>query len=195
VFTFVPVHAAGIYESRHQECISDYAVSSYTPTLAALLRAQRHTPILSAETPRLLVIAAEKAQDATLSMLPMVREEIAAVIESVRKVGISLEKEDKSVSATISEVSTQLEAAHFVHIACHGIQDPDTPLKSHFCLCDGDVSVQDLMNLDLKDACFAFLSACETAKGDRKQPDQTIHLAAAMLFIGFKSVVATLWYV
>jgi CHAT domain-containing protein len=49
------------------------------------------------------------------------------------------------------------------------------------------------MKLDLKDAVFAFLSACETAKGDTEQPDQAIHLAAAMLFVGFKSIVATMW--
>jgi CHAT domain-containing protein len=50
-----------------------------------------------------------------------------------------------------------------------------------------------LMQLKLPKALFAFLSACETAQGDREQPDQAIHLAAAMLFTGFRSVVATMW--
>jgi CHAT domain-containing protein len=49
------------------------------------------------------------------------------------------------------------------------------------------------MDLDLKDAFLAFLSACETAKGDKEQPDQTVDLAAAMLFVGFRSVIATMW--
>jgi CHAT domain-containing protein len=49
------------------------------------------------------------------------------------------------------------------------------------------------MKLDLKHAQLAFLSACETAKGDREQPDQAIHLAATMLFVGFKSVIGTMW--
>jgi CHAT domain-containing protein len=40
---------------------------------------------------------------------------------------------------------------------------------------------------------FAFLSACETAKGDRSQPDQAVHLAASLLFCGFRSVIATMW--
>jgi hypothetical protein len=52
-----------------------------------------------------------------------------------------------------------------------------------------------LIELKLDDAFLAFLSACETAKGDKKQPDQAMHLAAAMLFSGFKSIVATMWYV
>jgi CHAT domain-containing protein len=55
--------------------------------------------------------------------------------------------------------------------------------------------VSELMKLDLKGAFLAFLSACETAKGDRNQPDQAIHLAATMLFVGFKSVVASMWWV
>jgi CHAT domain-containing protein len=51
------------------------------------------------------------------------------------------------------------------------------------------------MELKLDYAFLAFLSACETAKGDNEQPDQAMHLAAAMLFSGFKSIVATMWYV
>jgi CHAT domain-containing protein len=50
------------------------------------------------------------------------------------------------------------------------------------------------MKLNLERPLLAFLSACETATGDIRQPDQTIHLAAAMLFAGFQSVVATMWY-
>jgi CHAT domain-containing protein len=49
------------------------------------------------------------------------------------------------------------------------------------------------MELDLKHAHLAFLSACETAKGDRAQPDQAIHLAATMLFVGFRSIIGTMW--
>jgi CHAT domain-containing protein len=52
-----------------------------------------------------------------------------------------------------------------------------------------------LMELKLDNAFLAFLSACEMAKGDKEQPDQAMHLAAGMLFRGFKSVIATMWYV
>jgi CHAT domain-containing protein len=53
--------------------------------------------------------------------------------------------------------------------------------------------VSDIMELDLKSPYLAFLSADETAKGDCGQSDQSMHLAATMLFVGFKSVVATMW--
>jgi CHAT domain-containing protein len=51
------------------------------------------------------------------------------------------------------------------------------------------------MDLKLPKAMITYLSACETAKGGKKQPDQAVHLAASMLFCGFRSVVGTMWYV
>jgi CHAT domain-containing protein len=118
-----------------------------------------------------------------------VNDEITRIVECATAAGMAVDT-GNSITA-----SAQLVSAQFIHVACHGIQDSEAPLKSRFCVVDGDVSVQELMNLDLKNAFLAFLSACETAKGDQKQPDQTIHLAATMLFAGFSSVVATLWYV
>jgi CHAT domain-containing protein len=55
------------------------------------------------------------------------------------------------------------------------------------------LTVSKLMALNLPNAFLAMLSACETAKGDAAQPDQVVHLAAAMLYVGFRSVVGTLW--
>lgn len=42
---------------------------------------------------------------------------------------------------------------------------------------------------------FAYLFACHTTVGDEESPDEAIHLAAAMQFVGFKSVIATMWAV
>jgi CHAT domain-containing protein len=99
-----------------------------------------------------------------------------------------------SGEATKEEIFDALQSANIVHIACHGTQNALDPLQSAFHLGnDRSLTVSDLMKLDLKHAQLAFLSACETAKGDRSQPDQAIHLAAAMLFVGFRSVVGTMW--
>lgn len=46
----------------------------------------------------------------------------------------------------------------------------------------------------MSNAEFAFLSACHSAAVDSQgSPDEVLHLAAAMQFSGFKSVVGTLW--
>jgi CHAT domain-containing protein len=97
--------------------------------------------------------------------------------------------------ATVERVTDRVHSANFVHLACHGIQDPANALESDFYLRGGMLTISKLMELRLDRPWFAFLSACETAKGDAEQPDQVMHLAAAMLFAGFKSVVATMWSV
>jgi CHAT domain-containing protein len=191
-FNFVPIHAAGIYDGAEEEreCVADYVVSSYTPTLAALSRAQNGTGTFSVKESRLLLIAAGRAHDPSLPTLFNIEEETQHIVQIAEKVGISQEVYS---SATISQVTTSIKSAQLVHVACHGIQDGKEPLKSAFHLSDGYMTVSKLMELDLNAAFFAFLSACDTAKGDENQPDQTIHLAATMLFVGFKSVVATMW--
>jgi CHAT domain-containing protein len=82
--------------------------------------------------------------------------------------------------------------ANILHLACHGVQAAQ-PLESCFVLADGKLTIGDLMKLDLPQATFAFLSACQTAKSNHNHADQTVHLAASMLFCGFRSVVGTLW--
>jgi CHAT domain-containing protein len=115
------------------------------------------------------------------------------VISVAEKAQLSVNDKCLKHSATLANTTDSLESSHFAHIACHGIQHPTDALSSGFCLQDDNLTVSHLMELDLENAFFAFLSACETAKGDAKQPDQTVHLAAAMLFVGFRSVVATMW--
>jgi CHAT domain-containing protein len=189
----VPVHAAGIYEGPDQECCSHYFVSSYTPSLTALWRAQTHVQTIRRADLKLALLAAEHTQDASLPPLFNVKSEIQDIVGVAEQAHVSLDDQVPSNDATTAHVSKSLQAADIVHIACHGIQNMTDALSSGFYLSDGRLTISKLMELDLKHAFLAFLSACETAKGDQEQPDQTIHLAAAMLFAGFRSVFATMW--
>jgi CHAT domain-containing protein len=91
------------------------------------------------------------------------------------------------------DVLGHIQSASILHLACHGSQNPSDALQSGFALEDALLTVSKLMELELPQAFLAVLSACETAKGDVAQPDQAVHLAATMLFAGFKSIVATMW--
>jgi CHAT domain-containing protein len=140
-----------------------------------------------------LLVAAEHVANTSLSSLPCVPEEMRVIGASADKSGVPYAAPSRVVS-TAEQAAAALPSATLVHIACHGLQDTEQPLESAFYLSDGGVlSVSDIMELNLESAYLAFLSACETAKGDRKQPGQAIHLAATMLFVGFKSIVATMW--
>jgi CHAT domain-containing protein len=100
-----------------------------------------------------------------------------------------------SAHTSLSELRSLLEGtpAHILHFACHGIQDPN-PLKSALMLQDGRLTIKEIMQFNLPRAVMAFLSACQTAKGDKNAPDQAMHLAASMLFCGFRSVIGTMWW-
>jgi CHAT domain-containing protein len=132
-----------------------------------------------------------------MPILLNVEKESRNVRAAATKASVSIDDSGSGVDdgTVVARVAEVFKNTNMVHIACHGKQNKANPLSSGFCLSDGSFSISHLMNLDLRDAIFAFLSACETAKGDEKQPDQTVHLAATMLFVGFRSVVATMWSV
>lgn len=50
-----------------------------------------------------------------------------------------------------------------------------------------------LIQCELENAAFAYLSAGLTTIGDEEHPDEVIHFALAMMFAGFRSVIGTLW--
>jgi CHAT domain-containing protein len=192
---FLPIHAAGVYSQGKPECCSDYVVSSYAPTLSALRRARMNLVPMDRRSLVLLAAAASQSSSSPgLSRLDNVRPEIAHVAQIARASGfVEVLECGHTSAAKVREVRDALPRANIVHLACHGVQDQEDPLDSGFFLGDGKLAVSDLMDLRLDRAFLAFLSACETAKGDKDQPDQVIHLAATMLFCGFRSVVATMW--
>jgi CHAT domain-containing protein len=126
-----------------------------------------------------------------LPYIPGVDDEVQTVAGIVMSTS-ALVANDVYAPSMVHSVLAQAPSAHILHLACHGHQHED-PLQSYFALHDGRLTISALMDLKLPNAMLAYLSACETAKGDKKQPDQAVHLAASMLFCGFRSVVATMW--
>jgi CHAT domain-containing protein len=194
-FVFLPLHAAGIYSGTlaNRECCSDYIVSSYTPTISALLRAQVQTPTIRSIDVDMLLVGEDCAGSPAMSKLWNVRTELACVESSATTKHFGRTVEVIAREATVERVTERIKSASFVHLACHGLQHRTNALESGFYLNDGKLTISKLMELQLDRPWFAYLSACETAKGDAEQPDQVMHLAAAMLFAGFKHVIATMW--
>jgi CHAT domain-containing protein len=161
----------------------DFAVSSYTPTLEALLK-----PSISAVPgggdPNVLVVS--QPETPGQSSIPGTELE-AAVIQSIFPQTTKVLNRDEG---TISAVLEGMETHSWVHLACHGIQDS---LNSAFLLEDGKLKLSTLMAQSLPHAEIAFLSACQTASGDEQLPEEAVHLAAGMLNVGYKSVIGTMW--
>lgn len=185
------MHAAGIIRENSIKGVSSYVVPSYTPTIGALLNARQHLKCIPTSKVRALLAAIPVGFQ--WKQLPHSREE-SRIIESIIPEHLILPIGGCPQSGvTSSQVLAKLPESSILHLACHGYQCPDEPLESGFVMSDSMLTVEQLMILDLPQSLFAFLSACETAKNDEKQPDQAIHLAATMLFAGFKSVIGTMW--
>jgi CHAT domain-containing protein len=188
-FSRLPLHAAGIYEGPNQVCVSDFVVSSYAPSLSSITKAREDFTPIPSHTLRGLIVA--EAEAPGLPVLTGVREESHIVAELLASASANV-LNDIDVVQSKSPVLAALPSAHVLHLSCHGIQDEDA-LKSRFALREDGITVSDLMQLNLPNATLAFLGACETAKGDEDEPDQAVHLAASMLFCGFRSVIGTMW--
>jgi CHAT domain-containing protein len=135
----------------------------------------------------------------TSTALPAAQREADAISEIVpAHLTISITSNESpnmgSVCAsTVEEVLRLLPSATILHLACHGVQNAREPLKSGFIMHDKMMEVADLIRLNLPKARLTFLSACSTAQGDMERPDEALHLAATMLYAGFKSVIGTMW--
>jgi CHAT domain-containing protein len=164
-------------------------VSSYTPTLSALINTrEKWTPVAREQLTAMLVA---EANAPGAEQLFSVDEEVFTAAGLLQSMSIKLAN-DVYERPTLDVVKSTLREAQLLHLACHGQQHPD-PLKSRFLLRDEPLMLSDIMKLKLPNAVCAYLSACETAKGDSSQPDLAIHLAASLLFCGFRSVIATMW--
>ncbi|KAF8599010.1 hypothetical protein BDV93DRAFT_450117, partial [Ceratobasidium sp. AG-I] len=182
--SFLPIHAAGRYGSE-DERIYDYAVTSYTPTLSALLSSASPS---HGQEPGLLTVSQESTH--SLPPLPGTKHELAAIQKHLG--GLPHMQLEKS-QATPAAVLAAMENYECVHLACHASQNIDSPTKSCFHLHGGTLSLEEISQKSLKNKGLAFLSACQTAMGDEKMPDEAIHLAAGMLVAGYPSVIATMW--
>jgi CHAT domain-containing protein len=190
-FTSLPLHATGPYAKGSKNLPGLY-VSSYTPTLGALLRSQQNMDSSNNEQPRLVAIG--QAQPYQGKELPAVKDELAIVTHSCALHSIPYTTLVDN-EATVEQVMEKVTNHHWVHLACHGHPNEERPLSSSFAMHDGPLELTHLLRADIKHPEFAFLSACHTASFNRHTPDEVIHLAAGMQFAGFRSVIGTLWAV
>jgi CHAT domain-containing protein len=195
LLTFLPLHAAGHYPrtttdaswSGTGKSVPDRVITSYTPTLAALLRARRRTA--SPKATSLAVGIPEAVGGAP--PLPMVAREL----EVVAKYFPMHEGSRRLVSdhATRDAVLRALTEHPWVHLACHGGQNLLDPTAGGVLLWDGPLTVADIAEQAHGEAELAYLSACRTAVGGAKLLDEAIHPAAALQVAGFRHVIATMW--
>jgi CHAT domain-containing protein len=181
----LPLHAMGPIPSHAgpPKYFLDLYVPSYTPSLSALIES-RKPGSQAIDKPSILLVAQPDEK------MPQALKEMQAVRAIETQVTTLF-----SAKATPSAVLARLRDHPFAHIVCHGILEPGRPFEASFKLHRGKrLPLLDIVRSQLPDAEFAFLSACHTAElTDESVADEMLHLAAAMQFCGFRSVVGTMW--
>lgn len=154
------------------------------------MASNKHSPVPESSPPSLLAIS--QSDTPGYSRLPGTVAEVQAIKTGVKSSDVRFSWLNGE-KATVEAVLRGMEDHSWCHFACHGVQHPADPTKSAFALHDGPLDLKTIMSKSFKSAEIAFLSACQTATGDEKRPEEAVHLAAGMLMAGYRSVFATMW--
>lgn len=120
----------------------------------------------------------------TVAELACIRKHVQAPLEYTQLNGDN---------ATTTAVLASMEQQSWVHLACHAHQNVGNPTESGFFLHDGVLDLATITQSSFENKGLAFLSACQTATGDKNIANEAVHLASGMLFAGYPSVIATMW--
>ncbi|GAA4468826.1 CHAT domain-containing protein [Phytohabitans houttuyneae] len=191
MLTFLPIHAAAARRpSAPGQSVLDRVVSSYTPSLNTL-RDLGTRPQPAPERRSLLLVALPEAPG--LPPIPGAHREAASLA------GLGLPTAVLTgPDADRAAVSAAMREHAWAHFACHASHDLTDPSRSRLLLHDhaqDPFTVVEISRLRLSQAQFAYLSACDTARGGLRLPDEAIHVGGALQLAGYQHVIATLWAV
>jgi len=182
---YLPIHALPRPAGGRERFLAETHVVSYLTQLELL-------DLLAPSKPRpdapLLALA---NPDGTL---PGATREVRA-LRGVRPTLTALEGE----RATKAEFLRLAATFTHLHLATHGVLDPERPERSYLLVAGADeessrLSIQEIAGLSLQRG-LAILSACDTAVGEQLPGAALITMAAAFSQAGVESIVASLWKV
>ncbi|KAJ6541455.1 CHAT domain-containing protein [Mycena capillaripes] len=191
--TFLPIHAAGLYgeEDGFGSKLSDFVVSSYTPSLTALVEAFR----AGSDSPALQILAVAQPSANGQSYIPGTQREIDKIqqLAQDRTPNIPVVRLYGN-AATLDNVREGMTTSRWVHFACHGVQNVSNPIESALLLAGSSkLTLSNIAKMSIPHADLMFLSACHTGTGAEDLEEESVHLAAGMLTAGYRSVIATMW--
>ena len=185
VFCSLPLHAMGPIRSDGPTKLyfSDLYIPSYTPTLTALIESRKPSTQALDVPSMLLVVQPDAQMPSSLQEMRIVQTVCPLVETLLRK------------KATPILTLERLKHHRFAHISCHGKLETGKPFDAFFQLFNGSrLTLLEIIRSPLPTAEFAFLSACHTAEiTEESIANEGLHLAAAVQYSGFRSVVGTMW--
>ena len=187
--------------------IEDYTIS-YAPSLSSLAEMQANRRKIAGQTykgdflalgnPKLSMETIAKLRsryrDGKLGNLPEAETEVKTIGKFYPNSQIFT-----GGKATENILRSEAPKYRILHLATHGLSDPDKPLYSHVLLAadagdDGLIEGREIAAMDLS-AEMVVLSACETARGREIDGEGMVGLAWAFAAAGVPSVIASGWKV
>ncbi|KAG2128483.1 hypothetical protein BD769DRAFT_1639856 [Suillus cothurnatus] len=151
-FSLFPLHAAGPYE-RERDNLPQIYISSYTPTLATLIRARQRISQY-ASTQHFVAIGQGNPDGG--KELRCVAAELAAIAQRLIPIVSSFTPLEDS-DATVQGVLDALNHNQWLHLACHGMPNRQRPFESSFAMRDGPLMIKDIIRSNWQNPEFAFL--------------------------------------
>ncbi|ETW80080.1 hypothetical protein HETIRDRAFT_428365 [Heterobasidion irregulare TC 32-1] len=186
-FAFLPVHAAGIYDPcmGNIESISEFMVSSYTPTLQLLDPAQT----VDAHPLKVLVVMLESRYASVSSTCDEIRT-IEKHVSATFLIRSGTEQDALTSPRGLLDCPPDATIAHFAY---HGTHDLVDGLENASSLDNSPLRASQIIPQPLLKAPLALLTACQPIMESEKLPGETINLATTLLSSGFRGVVAPMW--
>ena len=186
---FLPLHAAG-YSANDEAAptaVMDKVISSYTPTVRALMHARRPQGNDRASRPpsALIVAMPETPSQPDLPAAAVEARDYKRTFPDAAMLS--------GHGANSAAVLRELKRCSWVHFACHGSQDIGQASASQLHLYDGPLSAAEISRLRIAHGEFAFLSACKTSQVSNQLTDESLTVASGMLLAGYRHVIGTLW--
>jgi CHAT domain-containing protein len=182
---YLPLHALTRRVGARDQFLAETHVVSYLTQLELLdllapAKRQPDAPLLALANPD--------------GSLPGATREVRA-LRGVRPALTMLEGEKATKAEFLKLASTFPQ----LHLATHGVLDPERPERSYLLVAGADerstqLTIGEIAGLSLQRA-LAILSACETAVGEQVPGAALITLAAAFSQAGAEAIVASLWKV
>ena len=131
-----------------------------------------------------------------LGKLPYSKEEVEKVASLFEGKNVKLEIGEEATKANFRSLAPRYS---YLHLATHGLVNPDSPMDSSVVLApengdDGLLTVKDILQLPQLKAKLIVLSACQTGKG-KVTGDGVIGLSRAFIIAGTPAVVVSQWNV
>ncbi|KAH8689874.1 CHAT domain-containing protein [Talaromyces proteolyticus] len=187
-----PLHAAGYHDCGTGQTVIDRVMSSYSPSIKAMIQ-NRRRPQKPSSVGHALLVAMEFTPGE--SNLPCASREV----DIVRSICPSMSLVPVAPAPYKSDIESLLQVCQIFHFAGHAHMDKSDPSMSYLVLEDGDsnpLTVGNLFEINIRESSpfLAYLSACGTGRiDDERFMDESIHLNSAFQLAGFRHVIGSLW--